>query len=302
MCAPHPVVAPLSLVIAIAYAAVVKGPRPALSSLGFAALIIAVVTIFNAIFVHQGFTLVGYLFKNPVTLEAIQYGFTLGTMLAAVLTWFTCYNAVVGSDRFLAIFSSIAPVSAMMVSMIFNFIPQILQKSSAISDAHRAFAYVDKTSSTKPETDILTVDAGRFGRVEAIAEPASASRLSRLNPKAITEQLRWPVKLATILMSWSMETSLATAASMRARAYGAAKRSSYLPLSWTLRDRVLLVLMSALFVAAVLAEYSILQGFAFYPRMAALTATAAYLPLAALMAFPLVYEGGIRLRWRLSKF
>ena len=364
MCASHPVLAALSLAVSLAYLFMYKGLQASLRLLGLALLVLVVVVVFNAIFVHQGLTVAFRFMGNPVLREAIQYGFTLGCMLAAVLMWFNSYQEVVGSDRFLTLFSKLAPVSAMMVSMIFNFIPQILQKSRQINDTHRALAYVDKggghtpavsvasagstappaqvaqapqatspfaqntpttpdtqgtstvqtmppptttltgstpqtTAPTTPGAESTSIDTGRFGVVEATTGPDWMAAPKRA---PITEKLRWPVRLSSILMGWSMETGLATAASMRARAYGSARRSSYIPLSWTLRDAVLLSIMVVLFVIAIMGEFKVLDGFLFYPRMSKLVVSWAYLPYVGFLVSALIYEGGVRLKWRLSKF
>ncbi|MDR0458876.1 MAG: energy-coupling factor transporter transmembrane protein EcfT [Coriobacteriales bacterium] len=316
MCASEPVFAALSLVAALLYLLVLKGLRPTLRLLGLAVMILLVVTVFNAFFVHQGMTVLFYLFQNPITLEATVYGISLGCMLAAVLMWFSCYQEVVGSDRFLALFSHIVPTTAMMVSMIFNFIPQVMAKARQIDDAHKAFAYVDKTAdpltaSELPaeEAAIPTPAATAVGLDGQPVEPASGpdwlapttkSRFSKKPP--LKERLRWPVRLSSILMGWSMETGLSTAASMRARAYGSTRRSSYLPLFWTLRDAVLLTIMAALLVLAIVSLIRALADFLFYPLISGFAAPWLYLPFIIFAIFPIIYEGGIRLKWRLSKF
>lgn len=385
MCASEPVFAALSLVAALLYLLVLKGPRPTLRLLGLAVMILLVVTVFNAFFVHQGMTVLFYIFQNPITLEATVYGVSLGCMLAAVLMWFSCYQEVVGSDRFLALFSHIVPTTAMMVSMIFNFIPQVMAKARQIDDAHKAFAYVDKTADPLTASELPAEEAAipthelapdsapastpapapEFTSAQqpapvlvsaldtapaqestptqqpaptatptqqptltqqptpaqqstpAVAigldgqpvEPASGpdwlapttkSRFSKKPP--LKERLRWPVRLSSILMGWSMETGLSTAASMRARAYGSTRRSSYLPLFWTLRDAVLLTIMAALLVLAIVSLIRALADFLFYPLISGFAAPWFYLPFIIFAIFPIIYEGGIRLKWRLSKF
>ena len=320
MCAAHPVLAALSLAVALLYLLVLKGWVAALRQLAFALLVVAVVTVFNMVFVHAGFTVIFYFMKNPITLEATLYGCSLGLMLSAVLMWFSCYQEVVGSDRFLALFSRVVPTSAMMVSMIFNFIPQVLSKARQIDDAYKALAYEDKTGSdptseepmsgtvtqpaadTEPDQPVMAFDL--TGKpIEAVSGPEWLAPKAKPGRRAaLAERLRWPVKLSSILMGWSMETGLTTAASMRARAYGSTRRSSYLPLHWTLRDGVLLGIMAGLLVVAAVGEYFIMKDFIFYPRMSHLADAHLYLLFVAFASSPLVYEGGIRLKWRLSSY
>jgi energy-coupling factor transport system permease protein len=276
MCATHPVMAALSLTVALLYLLVLKGPVAALPMLGMALGVSVVVTVFNMAFVHRGMTVVFYMLGNPVTLEATLYGLSLGLMLSAVLMWFMCYQEVVGTDRFLALFSWAAPTTVMMVSMIFNYIPQVMQKSRQIDDAYKALMHVDKPGDQPPD------------------KPTRRAPLK--------QRLRWPVRLSSILMGWSMETGLSTAASMRARAYGTTRRSSYLPLTWSLRDGVLIAMTAVLAAAAIVATVMVMSGFLFYPRMPALAFDWLYLPFVAFAAWPLAYELGIRLKWRLSRY
>ena len=336
MCASHPVLAPLSLVVALFYLMVLKGPRAALRMLGLAVAVVTMVSLFQLVFTHQGFTVIGHLFKNPITLESAIFGLSAGSMLAAILIWFSCFQEVVGSDRFLALFSWVIPTTAMMISMIFNFIDQVMLKAQQINTAHRALAYVDKSGETltgdMSASLVLSTESADATASIALAENAPApDALAPDNPepeppalvmspsgyvepttgpdwmaprkgRSPLEQLRWPVRLSSILMGWSMETGLSTAASMRARAYGAARRSSYLPLGWTLRDWVLLSVLAVLLAAAIVSEVMLMSGFLFYPLVSELGAPWLYLPIVAFCGFPIVYEGGIRLRWQLSSF
>jgi energy-coupling factor transport system permease protein len=300
MCASHVILSAISLVTALLYLLMLRGFFPTLKMTVMAVMVVAISTVFNAIFVNRGFTILFFIHKNPISLEAAVYGLSIGCMLAAVLVWFSCYQEVVGTDRFLALFSWVVPTSAMMVSMIFNFIPQVMQKSQQIDDAHRAFGYVDKTADEK-----LSDEAS--GAEPSAVEPAAAPvrrgfRNRKRQKQTLRARLAWPVRLSTILMGWSMETGLVTAASMRARAYGQKRRTSYLPLIWSFRDGVLMTIMLVLLLAAVLAEVEVLRGFLYYPLIRGFKNPLLYLPVVGMLAFPLVYEGGIRIKWRLSKF
>ena len=56
----------------------------------------------NPLFNHQGITLILYLKNgNPLTLESILYGLAAGVMLVSVLNWFSCYQVVMTSDKFI---------------------------------------------------------------------------------------------------------------------------------------------------------------------------------------------------------
>jgi hypothetical protein len=89
---------------------------------------------------------------------------------------------------------------------------------------------------------------------------------------------------------------------MRARAYGSTRRSSYLPLTWSFRDGVLLMIMAGLLIVAIVGAVFIMADFLFYPLITGFAAPWLYLTFLGFAIFPIVYEGGIRLKWRLSKF
>lgn len=46
-------------------------------------------------------------FRQPLTLESIAYGCAAAVMLVAVLFWFSCYNEVMTSDKFMYLFGRI---------------------------------------------------------------------------------------------------------------------------------------------------------------------------------------------------
>ena len=50
---------------------------------------------------------------NPVTLEAVCYGFAVGVMIMSVFYWFKCFNAVMSSDKFIYLFGRVIPKLAL---------------------------------------------------------------------------------------------------------------------------------------------------------------------------------------------
>lgn len=71
---------------------------------------------------------------NPVTLEAVCYGFAVGVMIMSVFYWFKCFNAVMSSDKFIYLFGRVIPKLALLLSMTLGFIPKlkgVTRKSTA---------------------------------------------------------------------------------------------------------------------------------------------------------------------------
>ena len=64
----------------------------------------------NLAFNHEGATILAYLPSgNPLTLESIVYGLSAAVMMASVILWFSCYNAVMTSDKFAYLFGRVIP-------------------------------------------------------------------------------------------------------------------------------------------------------------------------------------------------
>ncbi|MCL1879816.1 MAG: energy-coupling factor transporter transmembrane protein EcfT [Actinomycetia bacterium] len=280
MCALQPLIGAVSLASALIYLLVLKGPRPALRMLAMALAVILIVVCFQMLTSHLGNTVLFCIGSSRYTLEALLAGLSMAEMLTAVIIWFSCYQEAVGADRFLSLFSRFLPTTSMMVSMVFNYVPGMMRRARQVSDAYKAIApsLVDDTAADR------------------------GTAINRRSSRGILERLRWPVRLSSVLMGWSMETGLIAAASMRARGYGTQRRTSYLLLSWTFRDGVLSAVVAVLVAAAIVCEVQLMDGFGFYPEIGSFGGFWQYLPGAALMCFPVIYEGGVRLRWRLSKF
>ena len=110
--------------------------------------------------------------------------------ILTVLFAFLSYNQVIGSQKFLYLFSNLVPKSALLLMMSMRFIPLLLRRFRNINA-------VQKTRGINPRR---------------------GSWLKRFRDGAL--QLK-------ILLTWSLEEALQTADSIYARGYGRGKRSSY---------------------------------------------------------------------------
>ena len=61
---------------------------------------------------------------NPLTLESILYGLAAGIMLVSVLNWFSCYQVVMTSDKFIYLFGKVIPAMSLIFSMVLRFVPK----------------------------------------------------------------------------------------------------------------------------------------------------------------------------------
>lgn len=75
--------------------------------------------IINPLFSHAGATMLFYMKDgNPVTLESILYGIGAGVMLAGVVSWFSVFNVVMTSDKFMYLFGKAIPAASLLLSMV----------------------------------------------------------------------------------------------------------------------------------------------------------------------------------------
>ena len=104
MCLTHPVCLLLSVCGAVIYHAVLLGSRSLRKSAVWMVPMAVLAAVINPAFTHQGVTILAYLPSgNPLTLESMLYGLASAALLSATLLWFTCYNAVMTSDKFISL-------------------------------------------------------------------------------------------------------------------------------------------------------------------------------------------------------
>lgn len=134
----HPVSLGISLGSALAYAVYLRGRKAIRFSLVFMLPMMVMAALINPAFNHEGATLLTYLPSgNPLTLESILYGLAAAAMLAAVVTWFSCYTAVMTSDKFVYLFGRLIPALSLVLSMALRFVPKFQAQFHAVSEAQR---------------------------------------------------------------------------------------------------------------------------------------------------------------------
>jgi len=259
----HPAYIALSLLAGTVYAVYLKGFKRFVAGLWFRALLFLLVAAANPLFNHRGLTILFYLFENPVTLEALLHGLCSGAMLLAVLTWFDCFGILITNEKFLFLFGRILPTTALMLSMTMKLLPQTRYKALQLENAYK----------------------GLYGSKE------EAGRI----------RLRRTIRMSAILMSWSLEDSIETTDSMKARGYGVARRSSFSNY-WFGRGDLAAALTIGLLAAGNIAYIIVFHAaYSFFPRASFSIGgqdgamLAAY---GALLLYPLLLEGREACRWR----
>ncbi len=137
----HPVFLGVSFVAALLYSVRLRG-RGTLRMMRFLLPTLLVVVFIGAAFNHFGVTTLFVLSNgNRVTLESIVHAFATGGMVLTVFLWFTCYDAVVTSDKFLHVFGRVFPTGALLVSMTLRFIPLLTKRMRKIFEGQKGIGY-----------------------------------------------------------------------------------------------------------------------------------------------------------------
>jgi len=265
----HPVYLGMSLLFAFCYAFSVR-PRRALKLLLRMAVLMVLISVISPLFNPLGDSvLFTYLNGRTYTLESLVCGASQAMMAVSILTWFSSYSEVMTSDRFMYIFSPLAPALCLVLTMVLRLIPSYQRKAVQISSCRRS----------------VGKGAGDGTRKEKISS-------------AMT--------VLGALTSWALEGAVISADSMKSRGYGTVeKRSHFSNYRFDGRDLAVLVLIICLLSGCI---YMLAQGAAsavFYPSMefsglSSLRGIVSIVIYGLLMAVPFIINIKEKLLWHYS--
>ena len=227
----HPAVLGLSLAGSVDYAVYLNGRRAVRFSLAFLLPMMLLTLVVNPAFNHQGITILTYLpTGNPLTLESILYGVSAAAMLAAVISWFSCYTAVMTSDKFVYLFGRVIPALSLVLSMTLRFVPKFKAQLHVVSEAQRC-----------------------------VGRDISDGGLLRRTRNAVT--------IFSIMVTWTLENAIETADSMKSRGYGLPGRTAFSIYRFDERDKMILLWLC--FCGGVLAWGALTGGllWRYYPTI-----------------------------------
>lgn len=185
----------------------------------------------NPAFSHEGVTILTYLPSgNPLTLESICYGIAAAVMLVTVILWFSCYNAVMTSDKFIYLFGKIIPGLSLILSMVLRFVPKFKAQLAKISEAQACIGQ--------------DVHSG-----------------------GIIRRIKNGVKIISIMISWALEDAIETADSMRTRGYGLPGRTAFSIYKFDSRDKKAMAFIAGLIFIVIMGSFLKLNKFRYYPSM-----------------------------------
>ncbi len=219
----HPVFLCVSFIGALLFAAVLLRRKIAKTLLLLLPTMLLIALI-NPLFSGRGASVLLYINDRPVTKEAIAYGAASAMLLATLILWFSCYNKVMTSEKFIIVFGRAVPQISLIITMSMRLIPKLLLETREISGAQKLLG----------------------------GSPNTGPPVNRIKNSS---------RILYTLTTSALENSVETADSMKARGYGAAKRSRFSLFRFRGRDVILLVLTIAF---AALSVFFMAKGGAFH--------------------------------------
>ena len=129
----QPVCLAISLLCASWYLLRLQGWDALWQKLRWLLPVMALAAVMNPAFTHQGMTILTYLPSgNPLTLESMLYGVAAAVMLASVVLWFSSYNEVMTSDKFVYLFGRVIPAAAAKMR---SSMPEVSRERLAVSSS-----------------------------------------------------------------------------------------------------------------------------------------------------------------------
>lgn len=212
----HPICLMVSLSCGFIYSVMLNGMRAAKFNLMYMLPMLAAAAIINPAFNHEGTIIITYLPNgNPLTFESVIYGVASSVMLISVICWFSCYNEIMTSDKFICLFGKIIPSASLVLSMTLRFIPRFKTQIKVISTAQRC-----------------------IGR-----------DISNGN---IILRAKHGLSILSVMMTWALENSIETADSMKCRGYGLPGRTAYSVFNFSKRDAsaLFIIIIMGIYVLA----------------------------------------------------
>ncbi|MEV5028884.1 energy-coupling factor transporter transmembrane component T [Paenibacillus sp. LPE1-1-1.1] len=226
----HPVFLVTSIAALTAIIVIHGEGKRLLKLLPYYALMGGSVAVLNPLFSHRGRHILFYFMDQPITLEAILYGVTMMLSLICMMLAFVSFQQIVTTDKWMYLFSRVAPRTSLLTSMSIRFVPLFMRRLEQITTVQRMKG--------------VTIHEG-----------------------SLKKRSKDGMLLVRVLLTWSLEEALQTADSMKARGYGSAKRSSYVIYRMDRRDWYVLGFLIA---AGAACAWGWMQGYGvltIYPRL-----------------------------------
>lgn len=263
----HPLCLAISLVCGFSYSVTLRGKEAIRFNLLYLLPMMIIAALINPAFNHEGVTILTYLDSgNPLTLESITFGIAAAVMLASVVCWFSCYNVIMTSDKFIYLFGRVIPALSLVLSMVLRFVPRFKAQLKIISNGQKC-----------------------IGR-----------DISKGN---IINRAKYGIKICSIMITWALENAIETADSMKTRGYGLNGRTAFSIYYFDRRDKKALIIIGGTGLYVLVGSLLGRVYFRYFPSMKSVDITpysiSVFTAYLILCISPIVIESWENRRWKL---
>lgn len=221
----------ISLVCALFNVLYLNGKKAVRLSVLYLLPTIIIITIVNPVFNHDGVTMLAYFpWDNPLTLESIIYGIATAVLLSSIVLWFSCFNEVMTSDKFIYLFGRIIPSLSLVLSMALRFVPRFIFQFNVIRNSQKC-----------------------IGR--------------DISDGKLLQRLKNAAKIISIMISWALENAIETADSMKSRGHGLKGRTAFSIYRFSKRDAAVLSLIMTSGVILIIMSVLDVAKFRYFPSV-----------------------------------
>lgn len=227
----HPLCLLISLACGFTYSVMLKGRKSIKNNLLYMLPTMTVMAFMNPAFNHEGVTVLTYLPSgNPLTLESVAYGLAAAVMIVSVICWFSCYNEVMTSDKFIYLFGRIIPSLSLILSMTLRFVPKFTAQLKVVTNAQRCMGHDVSNGS-------------------------------------IIQRAKHGLSILSIMTTWALENAIETADSMKSRGYGHPGRTAFSIFTFDKRDKKALLCIMVLGIYTLVGNLTGGMYFRYFPSM-----------------------------------
>lgn len=264
----HPICLVTSLLCSVIYSIILNGKK-ALKFIVMLLPLMLISALINPAFNHEGVTVIAYLPSgNPLTLESILYGIVAASMVATVICWFSCFNKITTSDKFIYLFGRIIPSLSLILSMTFRFIPKFKKQVQEVSNAQKSMGRD-------------TSEGSVFARVKN------------------------SIRILSAVITWSLENAIDTSDSMKSRGYGLTGRTAYSNYVFDKRDVNALIYLAVTIIYFLIGALLGKIHYRYFPSMRgtdmSFYSTSIFISYIMICIMPIIIEIWEELKWRKLK-
>ena len=264
----HPICLVTSLLCSVMYSIILNGKK-ALKFIAMLLPLMLISALINPAFNHEGVTVIAYLPSgNPLTLESILYGIVAASMVATVICWFSCFNKIMTSDKFIYLFGRIIPSLSLILSMTFRFVPKFKEQLQEVSNAQKSMGRD-------------TSEGSVFARVKN------------------------SIRILSAVITWSLENAIDTSDSMKSRGYGLTGRTAYSNYIFDIRDVTALIYLAVTITYFLIGVLLGKINYRYFPSMRgtdmSFYSTSIFISYIMICIMPIIIEIWEELKWRKLK-